>query len=528
MTQQPHSSVPPVLELKAITKRFPGVLANDHIDLTLREGEIHALLGENGAGKTTLMNVLYGLYEPDEGEIWVRGERVDIDSPNDAIRLGIGMVHQHFMLIPPLSVTENVMLGIEETRGRMFLDREKAAERVRTISERYGLEVDPHAKVADLSVGVRQRVEIIKVLYRHADILILDEPTAVLTPQEADELFEVMESLVQQGNSIIFITHKLKEVMAVADRITVLRDGKVVDTVLPEEATEGSLAAMMVGREVSLVAEKPPARPGEPVLVVENLHVLSDQDTPAVQGVSFEVHAGEILGIAGVQGNGQTELVEAITGLRESMAGEIRILDEDVTNAPPRRITELGVGHIPEDRTQDGLVLSYPIVNNLVLNTYYKRPFARGIQLNEDAMVRNAAELVEQFDVRTPSVWVEAANLSGGNQQKVIVAREFSRPISLLIAAQPTRGLDVGSIEYIHGRILEKRDDGCAVLLVSSELDEIMALADRIVVMYRGRIVDVLSAAEATREEIGLGMAGITRDAERVEPEPVREVKVAS
>lgn len=525
MSQQPDNSSPPVLELKDITKRFPGVLANDHIDLTLREGEIHALLGENGAGKTTLMNILYGLYEPDEGEVWVRGERVEIEDPNDAIRLGIGMVHQHFMLIPPLTVTENVMLGIEETRGGMFLDREKAAERVRAISEQYGLEVDSHAKVADLSVGVRQRVEIIKVLYRHADILILDEPTAVLTPQEADELFEVMESLVEQGNSIIFITHKLKEVMAVADRITVLRDGKVVGTVLPEEATRDSLAAMMVGREVSLVAEKSASKPGEAVLAVNNLEVLSDQGTPAVQDVSFEVHAGEILGVAGVQGNGQTELVEAITGLRESVAGEISILGQDMTDASPRRITELGVGHIPEDRTHDGLVLGYPIVNNLVLNTYYKPPFARGIQLNEQAMLRNASELVEQFDVRTPSVWLEAANLSGGNQQKVIVAREFSRPISLLVAAQPTRGLDVGSIEYIHGRILEKRDDGCAVLLVSSELDEIMSLADRIAVMYRGRIVDVLPAAEATREEVGLRMAGITREAEAVEPGPVREVE---
>lgn len=511
----------PVLELRDITKAFPGVLANDHIGFTLKTGEIHALLGENGAGKTTLMNILYGLYDPDEGEIWVRGERVNIKEPNDAIALGIGMVHQHFMLVPPLTVTENVMLGVEEVRNGVFLDRKGAAQRVREISERYGLEVDPDACVQDLSVGVQQRVEIIKLLYRRADILILDEPTAVLTPQEVEELFQVIQSLVDQGNSIIFITHKLKEVMAIADQVTVLRNGQVVGTTTPEETTEEKLAAMMVGREVTLAVEKPPAHPGQPVLVVENLHVLSDRDAPAVQGVSFEVRAGEILGVAGVQGNGQTELVEAITGLRESAAGQITILGHDVTGAAPRRITELGVGHIPEDRTHDGLVLSYPIVNNVVLNTYYKAPFARGISLNEAEMVKYASELVDQFDVRTPSIWLEAANLSGGNQQKVIVAREFSRPISLLVAAQPTRGLDVGSIEYIHQRIIEKRDAGCAVLLVSSELDEIMALSDRIAVMYRGRIVDVVPADEATREYVGLLMAGIRPEAcERV---PVEE-----
>ncbi|MFQ5343441.1 MAG: ABC transporter ATP-binding protein [Anaerolineae bacterium] len=500
----------PVLELRDITKAFPGVLANDHIGFTLKAGEIHALLGENGAGKTTLMNILYGLYEPDEGEILVRGEQVNINDPNDAITLGIGMVHQHFMLVPPLTVTENVMLGVEKLRNGVFLDRRSAAQRVREISEQYGLEVDPDAYVQDLSVGVQQRVEIIKVLYRNADILILDEPTAVLTPQEVEELFEVIQSLATQGHSIVFITHKLKEVMALADRITVLRNGQVAGTTTPEEATEEKLASMMVGRAVSLVVEKPPAHPGEPVLVVDGLHVLSDQDAPAVQGISFEVHSGEILGVAGVQGNGQTELVEAITGLRESTAGKITILGHDVTDAAPRQITELGVGHIPEDRTHDGLVLSYPIVNNVVLNTYYKAPFARGISLNEAEMVRYASELVDQFDVRTPSIWVEAANLSGGNQQKVIVAREFSRPISLLVASQPTRGLDVGSIEYIHKRIIEKRDAGCAVFLVSSEIDEIMALSDRIAVMYRGRIVGIVPAEEATREYIGLLMAGVS------------------
>lgn len=516
----------PVLELRGITKRFPGVLANDHIDLTLEAGEIHALLGENGAGKTTLMNILYGLYEPDEGEIRVRGQKVSINEPNDAIALGIGMVHQHFMLVPPLTVTENVMLGVEEVRNGIFLDRKKAAQRVREISEQYGLEVDPDAYVQELSVGVQQRVEILKVLYRHADILILDEPTAVLTPQESEELFEVIRSLVRQGNSVIFISHKLKEVMALADRITVLRNGRVVGTTPVEAATEESLATMMVGREVSLEVEKEPAHPGAAVLVVENLHVMSDQDTLAVQGVSFEVYAGEIVGIAGVQGNGQTELVEAITGLRESIAGQVTILGQDVTNAPPRKIIELGVGHIPEDRTHDGLVLSYPVVNNLVLNSYYKAPFARGIQLNEQAMVEHAAKLVKEFDIRTPSVWVEAENLSGGNQQKVIVAREFSRPISLLVAAQPTRGLDVGSIEYIHKRIIEKRDDGCAVLLVSSELDEIMTLSDRIAVMYRGQIMDIVPAEEATREQIGLLMAGVRPEEREVPPAEKEEAEL--
>ncbi len=513
---------PPVLELRGITKAFPGVLANDHIDFTLQEGEIHALLGENGAGKTTLMNILYGLYEMDEGEIWVRGQKADIKEPNDAIALGIGMVHQHFMLIPPLTVTENVMLGVEDVRNGIFLDRKEAAQRVREISERYGLEVDPDARIHDLPVGVQQRVEIIKVLYRHADILVLDEPTAVLTPQEVEELFEVIQSLVEQGNSIIFITHKLKEVMAIADRVTVLRNGRVVGTTTPEETTEEELAAMMVGREVSLTVEKPPAHAGQAVLVVNDLHVLSERDTPAVQGVSFEVRAGEILGIAGVQGNGQTELVEAITGLREVVAGQVMIMGKDVTNASPREIIELGVGHIPEDRTRDGLVLSYPIVNNVVLNTYYKPPFARGISLNEEEMVKYASKLVREFDVRTPSIWLEAGNLSGGNQQKVIVAREFSRPISLLIAAQPTRGLDVGSIEYIHKRIIEKRDAGCAVLLVSSELDEIIALSDRIAVMFRGRIIDILPAEEATREELGLLMAGVKPE-ERERKIPVKE-----
>lgn len=501
--------MPPVLELRNITKRFPGVLANDRIDLTLNEGEILALLGENGAGKTTLMNVLYGLYTPDEGEIIIRGEKVEIHDPNDAIEHGIGMVHQHFMLVPVFTVTENVMLGVESVKNGIFLDRKTAAERIRAISQQFGLKVDPHAVVEDLPVGVQQRVEIIKVLYREADILIFDEPTAVLTPQEVEDLFKVFKSLVEQGKSLIFITHKLNEVLAIADRIMVLRNGRVAGVTTPEEATKESLASMMVGRDVILEVEKPPARPGDLVLEAQDLVVQDDRHLVAVKGVSFEVRAGEILGIAGVQGNGQTELVEALTGLRPVVSGRITILGEDVTNAEPRQVIELGSAHVPEDRLKDGLVLTFSVADNLVLNTYYQTPFARGINLDHQAIERAASERVERFDIRTPSIFIPVSNLSGGNQQKVIVAREFSRPIRLLIASQPTRGLDVGSIEYIHSQIVQKRNDGCAVVLVSPELDEIMSLSDRIAVMFEGRFLAVLPAEEATRERLGLLMAGI-------------------
>ncbi len=502
----------PVLELRGITKRFPGVLANDHIDLDLEQGEIHALLGENGAGKTTLMNILYGLYQPDEGEIYVRGQRVEIHSPSDAIRAGIGMVHQHFMLVPVFTVTENVMLGEEATRLGGILDQGRAAERIRSISEQFGLQVDPEAYVKDLPVGVQQRVEIIKLLYREADILILDEPTAVLTPQEAEELFKIMRSLASQGKSIIFITHKLREVMEVADRITVIRAGRVVGTTTPARADRKKLAEMMVGREVQLEVERTPAHEGQVVLEVEDLLVLDDRNQVAVDGVSFVVHAGEVFGIAGVQGNGQTELVEAVTGLRQIAEGRVKVLGQDVTNSSPRRIVELGVAHVPEDRQQDGLVLSFPVADNLALMTYYQPPFARGAVLQGDQILGNAQKLIEEFDIRTPSPLTPVGSLSGGNQQKVIVAREFSRPIRLLVAAQPTRGLDVGSIEYIHQRILEKRDQGCAILLVSSELDEILELSDRIGVMYRGKLVAVVPAEQATKENIGLLMAGVSPD----------------
>jgi len=500
----------PVLELRGITKRFPGVLANDHIDMTLEQGEIHALLGENGAGKTTLMNILYGLYKPDEGEVYVHGQKIEVNSPRDAIRAGVGMVHQHFMLVPVFTVTENVMLGDEEIRAGDFLDRKKAAQRIREISTQYHLEVDPDAYVRDLPVGVQQRVEIIKLLYREADILVLDEPTAVLTPREVDALFKIMKSLVVQGKSIIFITHKLREVMDFADRITVIRGGKVVGTVIPEEADLNILASMMVGRDVDLTVDKKKAEPHEPVLVVEDLRVTDQKNRIQVDGVSFTVRAGEVLGIAGVQGNGQTELVRALTGLQHPVGGSIKILGRDVTRATPREITELGTAHIPEDRQKDGLVLSYPIYDNLVLNTYYQKPFARGAVLQQEKIIRTSIELIENFDIRTPSPATTAGSLSGGNQQKVIVAREFSRPIKLLVASQPTRGLDVGSIEYIHQRLIEKRDSGCAVLLVSTELDEILEMSDRIAVMYRGKILDIVPAEEATKEKIGLLMAGIT------------------
>jgi len=502
---------PVVLEARNITKRFPGVVANDNVSLKLYKGEVLALLGENGAGKSTLMNILYGLYHQDEGEIFVKGELVRITNPHESIARGIGMVHQHFQLVPVMTVTENIILGNEVTRGP-FLNRKQAAERIRAISEQYNLAVDPDALVADLDVGAQQRVEIIKALYRNADILILDEPTAVLTPQEADDLVRVMRTLTAQGTSIIFITHKLREVLEVADRIIVLRSGKVVGETTPAQATEAGLAAMMVGREVILKVEKQPARPGAIVLEVRGLRVRDDRQLLAVKGVDLEVRAGEILGIAGVQGNGQTELVAALTGLRPSEAGTIRIDGVDVTNATPRQISELGVAHIPEDRQRDGLVASYPLTDNSVLELYYLPPFARGIVRNDQAINEHCARLVKEFDVRTPGITVPASSLSGGNQQKLIVAREFSRQLKLLIAAQPTRGIDVGSIEFIHNQIVKKRDEGVAVLLVSAELDEILSLADRIAVMYHGQIVATVRNGELSREELGLLMAGATLD----------------
>ena len=410
--------MPPVLELRGITKRFPGVLANDHIDLTLEKGQVLALLGENGAGKSTLMNILYGLYQPDEGEIFINGEKAEIHSPSDAIARGIGMVHQHFMLVPVFTVTENVMLGEEATKNGGFLDRQRAAARIREISDQYGLAVDPDSYIQDLPVGVQQRVEIIKLLYRKADILIFDEPTAVLTPQEADELFVIMRSLTEQGKSIIFITHKLREVLDFSDKITVIRRGKVIGSVLPQEADQTTLASMMVGRDVQLELERAPLNVGEPVLEVQDLVVTDQANTIVVDKVSFSVCAGEVLGIAGVQGNGQTELVEALTGLRPVARGSISILGKEMTNASPREITEAGTAHVPEDRQRDGLVLSFPVRDNLILQTYYKKPYAEGASILWDKATADAVALIQQFDIRTPSPFTPAGSLSGGNQQR--------------------------------------------------------------------------------------------------------------
>lgn len=496
------------LQVRGITKRFPGVLANDQIDLTLRRGEVLALLGENGAGKSTLMNIVYGLYQPDEGEIWIKGEQAVLKNPREAIRRGVGMVHQHFQLVPVMSVAENVMLGAEITNWYGRISRRDGAARVQALSEKYGLKVPPRAIVEDLPVGMQQRVEIIKALYRHADILILDEPTAVLTPQEAEDLFRIMRDLKAQGVSIIFITHKLKEVLAIADNIAVMRNGQMVGTALPAEATEASLAEMMVGRKVILQVEKSDAQPGEPVLTVTDLEVNDDQRHEVVRGLSLSVQAGEILGVAGVQGNGQRELVEALTGMRHVKNGRILLDGQDITNKSPRHVTEQGVAHIPEDREKHGLVGAYSIADNMVLNRYYRKPYAHGVVMDHDRIREQAKALVAEYDVRTPSIDTPTRNLSGGNKQKVIVAREFSREVKLLIANQPTRGIDVGSIEFVHNQIVAQRDRGVAVLLVSAELDEVLGLADRVAVIYEGRIVQVLPIAEATRERVGLLMAG--------------------
>jgi simple sugar transport system ATP-binding protein len=496
------------LELAGITKRFPGVLANDAIDLNVSSGEILGLLGENGAGKTTLMNILYGLYSADEGEIKVDGVAQDFQGPGDAIAAGIGMVHQHFMLVPVFTVAENVVLGVEPTTGPGILNMEEAREDVRRISQQYGLEVDPDAVIEDLPVGLQQRVEIIKVLFREAEILVFDEPTAVLTPQEVDEFFGIIKSLEDAGKGIIFITHKLKEVLNVADRIDVLRRGKVVGSAVPGEISENALAEMMVGRPVELVVSKGEAQPAGPVLEVHDLVVVDDRLHSAVAGIDLEVRSGEIVGIAGVQGNGQTELVEALTGLRNPISGEVLIEGKDMTRASPREIHEASVAHVPEDRQRSGLVLSFDVTENLVLNGYYAPPYSSGFRMNWGDAARVAEGLVEEYDVRTPSVSTSVSSLSGGNQQKVVVAREFSRDVRLVVASQPTRGLDVGSIEYIHERIVEERDNGAAVLIVSTELDEIMALSDRILVMFEGQIVGERRPADTSNAELGLLMAG--------------------
>ncbi|MBA2530077.1 MAG: ABC transporter ATP-binding protein [Euzebyales bacterium] len=503
----PAADAPVVLEARGITKRFPGVVANADVDLTLHEGEIVSLLGENGAGKSTLMNIVYGLYQPDAGELRVRGEPVRFTSSADAIAAGIGMVHQHFQLVPVLTVAENVVLGQEPRRGP-FLDRTRARREVAELSRRYGLAVDPDAIVGDLSVGAQQRVELVKALYRDADILILDEPTAVLTPGEVSEFFEVVRSLVAQGKSVVFITHKLKEVLAVADTVTVLRGGRVVGSADPRQASEAGLATMMVGRDVSFEVDKQAPTPGRPVLVVAGLVVADDRGVVTVDGVDLVARGGEIFGIAGVEGNGQRELVEALAGMRPVVSGAVSIGGQEVGGMSPRRVEALGVGHIPEDRGKHGLVGPFPVTDNLVLNRYQRAPFSvRGV-MRRDALAAHASEQVKAYDIRTPSVDTACGSLSGGNQQKVVVARELSDEVRLLLVAQPTRGLDVGSIEFIHSQIVHRRDAGAAVLLVSAELDEILSLSDRIGVLYRGRLVAVMDRADATRDELGLLMAG--------------------
>ncbi len=498
------------LELQKITKQFPGVLANDRISISVDKGQVLGLLGENGAGKTTLMNILSGLYRPDSGKIFIDGKERIFRDPAQAIDAGIGMVHQHFMLVPVFDVTESVVLGNEPTKGPLgTFDRATARAQVVELSQRHGLHVDPDAKIESLPVGVRQRVEILKALYRKSDILVLDEPSAVLTPQETEELFDIIRGLAKGGTSVIFITHKLNEVIAVADKITVLRRGAVAGETTPKKATAANLAEMMVGREVQLTVSRSKSKVAKPLLEVAGLQVLNDAAKLVVSDVTFEVRSGEILAVAGVQGNGQTELVEALTGLREVDGGSITLEGTTLTNRSPREIASAGVAHIPEDRNRDGMVKGMTVAENLILNSYHLEPFSKNGVLNRKEIAAAAEKAVRDFDVRTPSIDTDIASLSGGNQQKVIVAREFSRGVKLVIAAQPTRGLDVGSIEYIHRRIVEQRDAGAAVLIVSTELDEVLALGDRVAVMYEGRIVGILDAKDATRERVGLLMGGI-------------------
>ena len=498
-----------LLAARNVTKQFPGVLANDDVSVELKPGRVLALLGENGAGKSTLVNILFGMYRPDGGQIIIKDEVVDLHGPDDAISRGIGMVHQHFQLVPPMRVVENIVLGAEPTK-RGLVDLDEARRRVVELSKRYGLDVDPDALVENLSVGMQQRVEILKALYRNADVLILDEPTGVLTPQEADHLLTVLRGLTETGVGIVFITHKLREVLAVADDIVVLREGRVVGATTPDQATESGLAEMMVGRSVVLRVEKATAQPGDVVLQVDDLKVNDDRGQLAVDGVSLEVRAGEIVGVAGVEGNGQRELVEAITGLRHVAAGAMAIAGKPSTNNSTRQIAGNGVGHIPEDREKHGIIAAYSVAENSVLNRYHRKPFSsRGI-MRREVIYEHAESVVEEFDVRTPSVAVAVSSLSGGNKQKLIVGREFSENIKLLVAAQPTRGIDIGAIEFIHRRIVEQRDKGAAVLLVSAELDEILGLADRVAVLYDGKLMGVLDANVANRERVGLLMAGIT------------------
>lgn len=499
--------MPNVVEMRGITKIFPGIVANDSVDFDVKRGEIHVLLGENGAGKTTLMNILYGLYHPTRGEIFIRGQRQEIRSPNDAIALGVGMVHQHFMLVENFTVAENIVLGNEPKKG-VFLDMEAARATVRDVSNRFGLAVDPDQVIEDISVGLAQRVEVLKALYRGADILIMDEPTAVLTPQEIDDLGVILKNLTEEGKSIILITHKLKEVLRFSDRVTILRRGKVVATVKTSETSAQALAEMMVGREVSLTTDKKEKSAGEVILTVDSLSVRDHRGVRAVSDVSFSVRQGEIFAIAGVDGNGQKELVEALVGLTPTESGKVTLCGKDITGLSPHAVIEAGTGHIPQDRQKHGLILQSTLYENLILGFHSREPFARGHRMQRDEIRRHGDFLIEEFDVRTPGGSTLAGSLSGGNQQKVIIAREFYKDPPLLIAAQPTRGLDVGAIEFVHRRLLEQRDNDKAVLFISFELDEIMSLADRIAVIYQGQIVGVVEASEASERLLGFMMAG--------------------
>jgi general nucleoside transport system ATP-binding protein len=503
----------PVVEMRGITKQFGSFVANDSVDLTVERGEIHALLGENGAGKSTLMNILFGLYQPDEGEIRINGKPERIDGPNTAIRLGIGMVHQHFKLVQPFNVTENIILGMEP-QGAAGVDYNRAYSEVERLSKRYGLSVDPRAKVESISVGMQQRVEILKTLYRGAEILIFDEPTAVLTPQEIHELIDIMRNLVREGKSIILITHKLKEIMQIADRVTVIRRGKKIDTVRVSETDEHDLAEKMVGREVSFEVAKKEATPGETVLQMKGITLAGQQGVPVLNGVDLDIRSGEIVGLAGVDGNGQSELIEVLTGLRKADGGTMMFNGKELMNRSPRYISESGLAHIPEDRHKHGLVLDFTMSENLALGSYYKPPFNRNGFLQYDEMENYAERLVKEFDVRTSSIQNKARDLSGGNQQKAIIAREVDRNPDLLIAAQPTRGLDVGAIEYIHRRLVEQRDKGKAILLVSFELEEIMNVSDRIAVIYEGRIIGMVDPKTTNDQQLGLMMTGYNRKEE--------------
>lgn len=497
-----------VIEMRNITKKFGDFVANDNIDLIVHKGEIHALLGENGAGKTTLMNVLYGLYEPTSGEIFINGKKVEVTNPNVAIKNGIGMVHQHFMLVDNFTVVENIILGMETTNKFGIIDINKATKEVEELSKKYGLYVDPNAKIEDISVGMQQRVEILKALYRGADILILDEPTAVLTPQEIEEIIQIMKNLTEQGKTIIIITHKLKEIKQSADYCTIIRRGKKIDTVRVDNVTEEELASMMVGREISFKVDKKDPEIGEVILEIDNLMLKDNRGLNTVKGLSLKLHKGEILGIAGVDGNGQSELVEGLTGLRNIENGKVLLEGRDITNLSPKEIMESGMSHIPEDRQRRGLVLDFTVAENMILENYHKEPFSKKGRLNHKNISKFAVELIDKFDVRPRNDKQMAGALSGGNQQKVILAREITNDPEVLLAVQPTRGLDVGAIEYVHRYLVDQRDRGKAVLLVSFELEEIMNLSDRIAVIYDGKIVDIVDGKNADERTIGYLMAG--------------------